>query len=147
MKLACPRCLALSEVAAGDLDRAPRCPACGAELLPGEPVALTDSSFDSFVRDAGLPLVVEFAAEWCAPCAMMKPVLDTLAAEMTTRVRFATVDTDAYPRPSMRLHVRGVPTLVLFRAGNEVARHAGAMEPHALRRWLASQGIEQAKVQ
>ncbi len=147
MRLACPRCLAISEVAAGAPDRGTRCPECGAELLPGVPVALSADSFDAFVRDAGLPLVVEFSAEWCAPCAMMKPVLEAVAAELRTEVRFATVDTEAHPRVSMRHHIRGVPTLILFRAGREVARHAGAMEAHALRRWLLAQGIGQAKVQ
>lgn len=147
MHLACPRCLAVSEVTADAADRDARCPECGAELLPGVPVALSADNFDAFVRDAGLPLVVDFTAEWCAPCAMMKSVLETLAADLRTGVRFATVDTEAHPRVSMRHHIRGVPTLILFRAGSEVARHAGAMEAHALRRWLAERGIRQAKVQ
>jgi thioredoxin 2 len=72
---------------------------------------------------------------------MMAPVFQQVASEMATRVRFAKVDTEAWPQVSMRHHIRGIPSLILFSNGAEAARTSGAMEAHALRRWLASQGI------
>ena len=61
---------------------------------------------------------------------------------MATRVRFAKVDTEAEPQVSMRHHIKGIPSLILFRNGAETARTSGAMDGHALKRWLAAQGIQ-----
>jgi thioredoxin 2 len=147
MDLACPRCLAVNRVAEDQIGEGPKCQACSAPLLPAEVVTLTAESFDPFILHAGLPVLVEFRADECGPCEMMAPIFDSVAAEMKGRVRFARLDAAAHPQVPMRHHLRGVPSLMLFRDGAEVARTTGAMEAQALRRWLASQGIQQAKVQ
>jgi len=72
---------------------------------------------------------------------MMAPVFQQVASEMATRVRFAKVDTEAHPQVSMRHHIRGIPSLILFRDGAEVARTSGAMDAYSLKRWLAAQGV------
>ncbi|MCL5059260.1 MAG: thioredoxin TrxC [Candidatus Thermoplasmatota archaeon] len=141
MELACPRCLAVNRVPDDRLADAPQCGKCGAPLLPGKPVELGADSFDRFIARAGLPVLVDFWAGWCGPCKMMAPVFQQVAAEMGTRVRFAKVDTEAHPQVSMRHRIKGIPSLILFRNGVEAARASGAMEAHALKRWLASQGI------
>ncbi len=142
MELACPHCLALNRVPDERLADAPKCGQCGALLLPGKPVDLNASNFDRFIARAGLPVLVDFWADWCGPCKMMGPIFQQVAAEMGTRVRFAKVDTEANSQVSMRHHIKGIPSLILFRNGDEVARTSGAMEAHALKRWLASQGIQ-----
>ena len=70
---------------------------------------------------------------------MMAPVFQQLAAEMNTQFRFAKVETEAHPKVSMALHIRSIPTLILFKQGVEVARTAGAMDALALKRWLSAQ--------
>ena len=142
MELACPHCLALNRVPDERLADAPKCGQCGALLLPGKPVDLNATSFDRFIARAGLPVLVDFWADWCGPCKMMAPIFQQVAAEMGTRVRFAKVDTEANSQVSMRHHIKGIPSLILFKNGAEAARTSGAMEAHALKRWLASQGIQ-----
>lgn len=141
MELACPRCLAVNRVPDDRLGDAPKCGKCGSPILPGEPVDLTADSFDRFVAKAGLPVLVDFWAAWCGPCKMMAPVFQQVAGEMAGRARFAKVDTETWPQVSMRHHIKGIPSLILFRGGAEAARVSGAMDAHALKRWLASQGV------
>ena len=141
MELACPQCLAMNRVPDDRLGDAPTCGQCAAPLLSGKPIDLTAANFDRFIARAGLPVLVDFWADWCGPCKMMAPIFQQVAAEMRTRVRFAKVETEAHPQVSMRHHIKGIPSLLLFRNGSEVARTSGAMEAPALKRWLASQDI------
>jgi len=142
MELACPPCLAITRVPDDRLGNDPKCGKCSAPLLPGKPIDLTADNFDRFIARAGLPVLVDFWAEWCGPCKMMGPIFQQVAAEMNSRVRFAKVDTEAHSQVSMRHHIKGIPSLILFKNGTEAARTSGAMEAHALKRWLASQGIQ-----
>lgn len=138
MELACPQCLAVNRVPDARLSDHPKCGKCAAALLPGQPIDLSAANFDGFIQKSGLPVVVDFWADWCGPCKMMAPVFQQLAAEMNTQLRFAKVETEAHPQVSMRLHIRSIPTLILFRQGVEVARTAGAMDALALKRWLTN---------
>ena len=138
MELACPHCLAVNRVPDARLADGPKCGQCGTPLLPGHPVELTQASFDRFIAKAGLPVLVDFWADWCGPCKMMAPVFQQVAGELATQVRFAKVDTEAHPQVSMRHHIRGIPTLILFRNGAEVGRTSGALDAFALKRWLAA---------
>ena len=140
MELACPQCLAVNRVPDTRLTDNPKCGKCAAALLPGKPIDLTVASFDTFIQKSGLPVVVDFWADWCGPCKMMAPVFQQLAAEMNTQYRFAKVETEAHPKVSMGLHIRSIPTLILFKQGMEVARTAGAMDALALKRWLTTPG-------
>ncbi len=138
MELACPQCLAVNRVPDARLADNPKCGKCTAALLPGQPIDLSAANFDNFIQKSSLPVVVDFWADWCGPCKMMAPVFQKLATEMNTQVRFAKVETEAHPQVSMRLHIRSIPTLILFKQGVEVARTAGAMDALALKRWLAA---------
>jgi thioredoxin 2 len=141
MELACPNCLAVNRIPDARLTDQPKCGKCAALVLPGKPVDLTTASFDAFVQKSGLPVLVDFWADWCGPCKMMAPVFSQLAAEMATQCRYAKVETEAHPQISMSRHIKSIPTLILYKQGVEVARTAGAMDAVALRRWLAGNGV------
>jgi thioredoxin 1 len=86
---------------------------------------VTDQNFETTVAGAQQPVLVDFWATWCAPCKMLKPVIDELAAEYEGRVIIAELDVDANPVISSRFTVLSIPTLILFRAGKPAERIVG----------------------
>ena len=137
MELVCPHCLAVNRVPEDRLGDAPVCGRCRAPVLTGAPLNLDTDTFEKFTTRNGLPVLVDFWAEWCGPCKAMAPVFERAAAAHATRVRFAKLDTEAHGAIAQRLGIRSIPTLVLFAEGREKARIAGAMDGSALARWIA----------
>jgi thioredoxin 2 len=134
--VACPHCHSLIRVPEARAGEHPKCPRCKAQVLTGEPVALDEASFAAHVERATLPALVDFWAPWCGPCRVMAPVLERTAAEHATTLRTAKVNTDEQPQLAGRFGIRSIPTLILFRAGRELARRSGAMDAGSLSRWL-----------
>ena len=79
----------------------------------------TDSNFDSEVAGSDLPVLVDFTATWCGPCKAITPVIDQLADEYAGRVKIGKMDIDANPGTPVKFHVRAVPTLILFKDGQQ----------------------------
>jgi thioredoxin 2 len=104
----------------------PRCADCGRPILLDRPRAVTAEEFHETVADAGVPVLVDFYADWCGPCKVTAPMLDELAHRHQGRVLVLKVDTDRYPELAQQHGIRGIPTLLLFDEGREVRRHVGA---------------------
>jgi thioredoxin 2 len=129
----CLFCEALNSVDLALLDQAqPRCGECHKPILLDRPVPVTDAEFERVIQDAEVPVVVDFYADWCGPCKVMAPIFDELAYERMGRVLVAKLDTDRNQATSMKYGIRGIPTLIVFKGGREVARQVGAVPKGAL---------------
>ena len=137
LTLHCPSCGKWNRVLADRAANGPKCGSCGAALVLDHPVMLDDATFDRVIAETEIPILVDFYADWCAPCKMMAPAVETLARESMGRALVAKLDTDAAQRTATRFHIRGIPTSIVFKHGREVKRQVGAVALAALRAMLA----------
>ena len=103
-----------------------------------KPIAVTDSNFDAEVLRASGPVLVDFWAEWCGPCRMVAPVLNEIAGEYPDKITVAKVNIDENPQTPMKYGVRGIPTVILFKAGQVAATKIGALPKSKLYEWVES---------
>jgi thioredoxin 1 len=97
---------------------------------------VTDASFDSDVLASGLPVVVDFWAEWCGPCRMIAPALEEIAGEMASQIKVVKLNIDENPDTAMKFGVRSIPTLILFKDGKPAAMQVGAAPKGKLTDWI-----------
>lgn len=107
----------------------------------GPLIEVTDDTFADVVLKSDRPVVVDFWAEWCAPCKVLERSLKELSEEYGDRVVFAKIDSDANPKTSLAYKVMSMPTLIVFRGGEVVASAVGNRPKMALRQLLDT-GIE-----
>jgi thioredoxin 2 len=134
----CPHCDAVNRVPSARLGEGPTCGRCKRSLFPGSPVVLTDDSFERHLVRSEIPLVVDFWAPWCGPCKMMAPSFEQAAATIEPRARLGKVNTEQNQMLAQRYGIRSIPTLAVFKDGQQVASQAGAMMLPQLVQWIES---------
>lgn len=135
--LRCNFCSTLNVV---DFTRAsdrPKCGDCSKPMLLDRPLKVAQDDFDSTVLGAEVPVLVDFYADWCAPCKMVAPLIDEIARERTGTMLVVKVDTDRAPEVALKYGIRSIPTLIVFQGGDEVERSLG-FEPERVRQLVAS---------
>jgi thioredoxin 2 len=134
--VACPTDASLNRVPRAKLDRDPKCGRCHNPLFAGKVVELTGANFNSHAQKSDLPVVIDFWAEWCGPCRMMTPNFEMAAPRLEPRVRLGKLDTEAEPAIAGRYGIRSIPSMVMIRKGQEIARTSGAMPTSAIIDWI-----------
>ncbi len=133
----CTACQSLNRIPVSSVGLTGRCGSCRQDLARDSfyaewPVEITDAKFDVITRMSPNPVLVDFWAEWCAPCREVAPVLEELARTLGGRLLVAKMDTERYPATATRFGVQSIPTLVLLRSGIEVDRILGVLPSSAL---------------
>ena len=124
----CPKCGRKNRVGAAHLARQVRCGACKTTIEPvAEPIDADARTFDEVLRDARVPVLVDFWAPWCGPCRMAAPEVHRTALEVADRGLVLKVDTDKYPEIAARYNVQGIPNFVVLKDGQVVAQQAGVV--------------------
>lgn len=93
----------------------------------GNYVILNDSNFEEEVLKSDLPVLIDFWAEWCAPCKMIAPIIEDIATEYSGKIKVAKLDVDNNPQTSMKYGIRSIPTLLIFKNGEAVDQLIGAV--------------------
>ena len=99
--------------------------------------AVTDATFSDDVLNSSTPVLLDFWAEWCGPCKKMGPALEDVSDEFEGRIKIAKMDIQENPDTPGKFHVRGIPTLMIFKEGQVVATKVGEMSKTKLSEWLA----------
>ena len=98
----------------------------------------TDETFDQDVLQSGVPVLLDFWAEWCGPCKMIGPLLVELSEEYAKKVKIVKLNVDENNNTAIQYAVRSIPTLILFKDGQVQAQHIGAAAKGQLKQFIDS---------
>ena len=136
MIIACPSCGGLNRVADEKLSQNPTCGKCQAPLFQGKPLEMNGEQFARAMNKTELPMVVDFWAPWCGPCKMFAPTFSEAAKQLEPYARLVKINTEIEQQVAMQYNIRSIPTLAIFKNGQEVNRISGAMNLSQFMQWV-----------
>jgi len=137
----CQFCETWNRIDASKVEAGPKCGKCAKPILLERPLTLADDTFARTLAETDVPVFVDFYADWCGPCRMMAPAVDALAAHVQGKALIAKLNTDHSARTASGLNIRGIPTVIIFQNGKEVARQSGALPLEGLKQLLTRAGV------
>ena len=125
----CPHCHKINKIPKKDSYSRANCGECKNSLLDTTPINLDHSNFDHVIVNSELPVIVDFWAPWCGPCKMMAPTFNEVATSYPLKALFVKVNTEEHQDLGSKYNIRSIPTLVVYKNGQEVKRVSGVLDP------------------
>ena len=113
-----------------------KCGQCGKKLFDAHPRDVDGATFDRHLTRTTLPVLVDVWAPWCGQCRAMAPAYEAAARQLEPHVVLVKLNSDNEQAISARLGIRGIPTMILFQGGDEIARTSGAMSAGQIVKWV-----------
>jgi thioredoxin 2 len=142
MRIPCPHCNQLNQLAIERLASQPICGACKKDLLSA-PLEVDEQLFGELTAQSPLPVIADFWASWCGPCKMFAPTFQASALKHTNEALHVKINTEDNQALSQRLSIRSIPTLAAYSKGKELTRVSGALPAPSLEQFVqrAIQGV------
>jgi thioredoxin 2 len=135
-RVVCVACGAINRLPAGRDAAAAKCGTCGNALFAGHPADVNAQMLERQIAKGTVPVVVDVWAPWCGPCRYMAPEYEKASQALEPKARFLKLNSDNEQQFSARMGIRGIPTMILFKDGQEADRVSGAMTAPQIDRWL-----------
>jgi thioredoxin 2 len=135
--IVCSHCGATNRIPDGRDLSSGKCGKCGRPLFEGVPADVSAAILEKQISKSDIPVLVDVWAPWCGPCKVMGPQFEAAAREVEPQLRFVKLNSDDNQTLSARLGIRGIPTMIMFKGGKEVARVSGAMSSSDILKWAA----------
>jgi thioredoxin 2 len=135
MQVVCPSCQAINRLPAGGKSLEAQCGKCKQQLFQSNSLEVSAAVFARHLEKNELPIVVDFWAPWCGPCKTMGPNFSAAAVELEPDFRLLKLNTENAQQVATQYSIRSIPTMIIFKAGNEIARVSGAMDRSQIISW------------